>query len=270
MLRTRIATAAVLVAILLAALYLSTPAYWLALCLVLTSVAGWEWGKLSDLSSVMAVFYALGLAGAIAFLALFAAESGVLVALISSVLFWLFIAPWWLADRSAMRGTSRLLIAGAIVLAATCLALVTLREQGISILLGTMAIVWISDTVAYFVGKRYGAHKLAPTVSPGKTWEGVWGAFAAVGAFGLLWWFLSPDTLPVWLQRAPLAPLAVLVSWIALAACGILGDLLESQLKRAAGVKDSGRILPGHGGILDRVDALTAALPFAACLYLLK
>jgi phosphatidate cytidylyltransferase len=124
-----------------------------------------------------------------------------------------------------------------------------------------MAVVWIADIAAYFAGRRFGKRKLAPTISPGKTWEGVWGALVAVAAYALLLVAVAPSAF------APAGP-AAMAAFVAflplLAALSVVGDLFESLLKRQAGVKDSGALLPGHGGVLDRVDALLAAMPFAA------
>jgi phosphatidate cytidylyltransferase len=130
-----------------------------------------------------------------------------------------------------------------------------------------MAIVWIADTAAYFTGRAFGRVKLAPQVSPGKTWEGVYGGLAAVAVYALALVPLAADggfTGAV----SPLAVAGWVVCAVALAGLSVVGDLCESLLKRQAGVKDSGRILPGHGGILDRVDALLAAMPAAALLAL--
>ena len=118
-----------------------------------------------------------------------------------------------------------------------------------------MAAIWISDTAAYFTGRAFGKHKLAPGISPGKTWEGVAGALVAVFIYALLWNAFAGEKARILL----LAPLL-----LALAVLGIVGDLFESLMKRHAGVKDSGNVLPGHGGILDRIDALTSTLPAAA------
>jgi phosphatidate cytidylyltransferase len=117
-----------------------------------------------------------------------------------------------------------------------------------------MSAIWISDTAAYFSGRAWGRRKLAPSISPGKTWEGVAGALAAVLVYALLWSNSSGSEA----RASLLVPLLLL-----LAAMGIIGDLFESLMKRQAGVKDSGNILPGHGGILDRIDALTSTLPLA-------
>ena len=119
-----------------------------------------------------------------------------------------------------------------------------------------MAIAWVSDVAAYFVGHAYGKRKLAPRVSPGKTIEGAAGGLVGVGCYAMLM---------MWAFQIVAAPVVlVLIVVVVLAVFGIIGDLLESALKRQAGLKDSGRLLPGHGGVLDRIDALLPILPMAA------
>jgi phosphatidate cytidylyltransferase len=151
---------------------------------------------------------------------------------------------------------------GVLVLVPTWLAMVALRELSPYTLLHVMALVWAADSVAYFVGRRYGKHKLAPGISPGKTWEGVLGGFAGVAIY------LALTALLVVTQARsaslPLPFVVVVVLGAPLTAASIIGDLFESWMKRQAGLKDSGSLLPGHGGVLDRIDALTASLPVAA------
>ena len=120
-----------------------------------------------------------------------------------------------------------------------------------------MAVVWVADIAAYFTGRAFGRRKLAPSISPGKTWEGAAGAAVAVLAFG----FGILAMLGAELQGGVAAIAVVLLAWTAVS---IVGDLFESLLKRQAGLKDSGNILPGHGGILDRIDSLTSTLPMVA------
>ena len=127
-----------------------------------------------------------------------------------------------------------------------------------------MAIVWVSDTAAYFCGRRWGRHKLAVSISPGKTWEGVCGALVAVA--GYYWLFNAADVA----DHAVLQGATGFAGFMVLAVLGIEGDLFESWIKRTAGVKDSGTILPGHGGVLDRIDALTASMPAVALTLLLS
>lgn len=152
------------------------------------------------------------------------------------------------------------MLVGWIVLLPTCLALYQLRIISPVLLLGTMGVIWISDTAAYFTGRSLGKHKLAPEISPNKTWEGVAGAVVAVLLYGLVWIMMDVGKENLVFVLLPLL--------VAMAALGIIGDLYESLLKRQAGVKDSGNILPGHGGILDRIDALTSTLPFATLVIL--
>jgi phosphatidate cytidylyltransferase len=184
-----------------------------------------------------------------------------------ATLFWLVVAPPWLATRWKPASALPLAIVGWIVLIGAWVAIVQLQARSPWLALAAMAIVWIADTAAFFAGRAFGRQKLAPQVSPGKTWEGVYGGLAAVAVYALVLVPLAADSG----FAGAVSPLAVTV-WVgcavALAGLSVVGDLCESLLKRQAGVKDSGRLLPGHGGILDRVDALLAAMPAAALLAL--
>jgi phosphatidate cytidylyltransferase len=139
-----------------------------------------------------------------------------------------------------------------------------LRENSPWLLLGIMVLVWVADSAAYFTGRKFGKTKLAPSISPGKTWEGVIGALLGVSVYVLLAWSFSSYT-----HLFMLLPNILLASWcwVGLA---VIGDLFESAIKRQAGVKDSGALLPGHGGLLDRIDALTSTLPLAALALLIQ
>jgi phosphatidate cytidylyltransferase len=159
-------------------------------------------------------------------------------------------------------------LTGLLVLVPAWLALVELRNVGPLLLLLLMSVAWISDIAAYFTGRRFGRHKLAPSISPGKTWEGVLGAVLAVGLYALLWSMVWRGQFPHALKSMRFGTFGMLLFLWLLTVLGIYGDLFESALKRQAGVKDSGAMLPGHGGALDRIDALTAVLPVAALIYL--
>ena len=174
--------------------------------------------------------------------------------------FWVAIAPVWIARDGSTQTRVPMALLGLLVLVATWVALVELRGHSPWLVLAAMAAVWIADTAAYFSGRAFGRRKLAPKVSPGKTWEGVVGAWVAVAIYAVLLAALTP--LASLLSGAGLV-LFVLFA-IVLAAVSVVGDLFESLMKRHAGVKDSGNALPGHGGILDRIDALLAAMPLAA------
>jgi len=181
----------------------------------------------------------------------------------TTTLFWLFIAPLWLYSGWRVTSAPALAIVGWLLLIATWVAVVQVRARGPGLLLALMAIVWIADTAAYFAGRRFGRHKLAPSISPGKTWEGVAGAMLAVAAYALA--LLAFAESGGWVHAVtPGAAAAWTVLAVLLASLSIVGDLFESHMKRQRGVKDSGRLLPGHGGVLDRIDALIAAMPGAA------
>jgi phosphatidate cytidylyltransferase len=173
------------------------------------------------------------------------------------------VAPFWVKRRWPTNGKWTMLTCGWIVLIGAWVALVELQSRSPWLVLAAMAIVWIADTAAYFCGRAFGRRKLAPQISPGKTWEGVFGGLAAVAVYALC--------LVSFAREAGFVPaigaLAVAV-WLGLAllltSISVIGDLFESLLKRHAGVKDSGNLLPGHGGVLDRIDALLAAMPLAA------
>jgi phosphatidate cytidylyltransferase len=258
MLKTRVLTAVVLLAAFLAALFLLPPAQWALLVALLTAMAGWEWARLAGLSGVASGVYAVALAVAavaVLFVPTLTLGTGVLYWMATA--FWVVIAPLALAGKFSLSAAAKA-VAGWIVLLPTAAAMHQLRLESPALLLGFMATIWVSDTAAYFVGSNFGRRKLAPSISPGKTWEGVAGAMVAVAAYGTGWGLWG-------LKRVEPGRLALLVAvLLVLAVLGILGDLFESLLKRQAGAKDSGAILPGHGGILDRIDALAPVLPVAA------
>ena len=153
------------------------------------------------------------------------------------------------------------LLVGALLILPTWLALVQLRQAGALALLAIMVVVWLADIAAYFSGRTFGKHKLALSISPGKTWEGAIGGGLAVLAYGFA---LSPK-LPQALSENYILLFAVL---LVLVVISIIGDLFESLLKRQAGLKDSSNVLPGHGGVLDRIDSLTSTLPLVALVWL--
>ncbi|HEY5364897.1 MAG TPA: phosphatidate cytidylyltransferase [Casimicrobiaceae bacterium] len=266
----RIATAIALLAVFLVALFL-LPARAFALMLVgILVLASHEWAKLVGLAAGASIAYA-AVAAVIASVLLFAPwaqfGSGWPAPLVIAVCgvataFWILVAPCWVLARWPTRARAPMLLVGLVTLPALWLALVDMRAHSPLIVLGAMALVWIADTAAFFSGRRYGRHKLAPMVSPGKTWEGVAGALVAVALYAALLSEIAPRT------SASRAPGSLVVAWVivavVLAAMSVVGDLFESWLKRGAGVKDSGALLPGHGGVLDRIDALLAAMPAAA------
>ncbi|HEY2862809.1 MAG TPA: phosphatidate cytidylyltransferase [Casimicrobiaceae bacterium] len=273
MLKTRIVTALVLIPLTLIALFALAPRVWGAVTLAVVLIGANEWAGLAALRGRgWLLFVGLTLLTGCALLLNpgvgFNPEHGWPDPVVSwfcgaATAFWLLIAPAWLASGRRVESHAVLAIVGWLVLISTWIAVVSLQARSPGLLLALMAIVWIADTAAYFSGRRFGRRKLAPSISPGKTWEGVYGALVAVAIYALL---LLPLAAAAGYTR-PLDAITALV-WVALAlllaGMSIVGDLTESQLKRHRGVKDSGAVLPGHGGVLDRIDALTAAMPPAA------
>src|SRR5437762_1248040 len=270
MLARRILTAAVLVALVLAALFLLAPRAFGAVLLLVVLTAAHEWARLVGFVGGRWLLFvgAMLLFGIVLLFGPSGLERGFPSVVVLSIcgaatLFWLFVAPPWVVLRWTPRSQFALAVFGWIVLTGTWLALVELQSRSPWHVLAAMAIVWVADTAAYFGGRAYGRRKLAPEVSPGKTWEG---AYFGVGAVVLYALALAPFAAAAGYNGAfDIATVALWVAFAAaLAAMSIVGDLFESLLKRHAGVKDSGRLLPGHGGVLDRTDALLAAMPPAA------
>ena len=263
----RIATGLVLIAAILAALFLLPPAGFGIVMLAIVTAAAHEWARLVELRGAAALALPalvlgvgaalLALAAAVGFAPVVAGACGV------AALYWIgagvpsVVANWQPASRVVRALAALVVLEGALV------AIVALQARSPVLALAAMAIVWIADTAAYFTGRRFGRHKLAPRISPGKTWEGVAGALAAVVVYALLLVPLARRAgFEARVDAASIAAWVLLAS--ALVALSIVGDLHESLLKRRAGVKDSGTLLPGHGGVLDRIDALLAAMPAVA------
>ena len=175
------------------------------------------------------------------------------VVFLAATAFWVVVVPIWLWRGVRAEHRPLLIATGFVVLVPAALALALLDAQFVLLVL---ALVWIADTAAYFIGRAWGRHKLAPSVSPGKTWEGAAGGVVGACVYAMIVSLFRDG--PSWMAYMSLAVLLAVIS--------ILGDLFESAVKRQAGAKDSGTLLPGHGGILDRIDSATAVLPVAALL----
>lgn len=260
MFKTRLITALILVPTFLAALFYLTGLEWQLLILAGVVVAAWEWASLTKFHPVLRIVYPLTfliLGLLMIFVVPYLAGIITLWAILLSSVFWLFLAPAWLISRTTIKSKFLLALIGIFILVPLWFAMVTLRQVGPILLLSMMATVWIADTAAYFAGKRFGRHKLAPSISPGKTWEGVLGAGLAVTlyAVGVCYFFKTE----YWL----------VILMLGITVASIVGDLIESLVKRQADAKDSGFIFPGHGGILDRIDGLTSSLPLVTFLLLL-
>jgi phosphatidate cytidylyltransferase len=268
-LRQRVLTALILVPLVVTGVLL-LPTQWLALLLALILLVGaQEWARLAGLESCggqVALLAAL-VVGLVALSWLLAAGLTPLPVLALAALWWLGTA-WRIARVTRIQpaaGVDRqTAAAGLLVLLPAWLGLVWIHDlpRGPALLLFLLVLIWVADSAAYFAGRRWGRRKLAPVVSPGKTREGVYGALAGALAAGLgLAWAMAGS-----LASAAGLVLLCLITVV----LSVVGDLYESLLKRTRGMKDSGNLLPGHGGVLDRIDSLTAAAPaFALGLALL-
>jgi phosphatidate cytidylyltransferase len=271
MLKARVITAVVLLAVLLpVTLFAPVAAFGALLALVLV-LAAWEWARLLKLSGLAPVAYAIVAALALAAstrLGLGARAARPLLE--AAAVFWILAGPFVLVRKPTLaHGPWRLflIVAGLVILVACWHALVAARILGVSFVLSVLLIVWLADIGAYFAGKAFGKHKLAPAISPGKTWEGAAGGWLAVMVIAIVVMVshaFEPTLVSV--LGARMGPVRMLLLLTVLVAFSIVGDLFESMLKRQAGVKDSSALLPGHGGVLDRIDALLPVLPLAMLL----
>jgi phosphatidate cytidylyltransferase len=275
MLKTRVITAVVLLAVLLPALFAASPWYFAALTVLMIGAAGWEWSRLNGLPGTGAI----------------AAGAALALACVWTLLIGGLHAPppwvWWLASgvwvlggayalRAGPTGWPQIvrgarLALGALLLWGAWLAIVQAKVLGINFILSVFCLVWMADIAAYFCGRAFGKRKLAPAISPGKSWEGVWGGQLGVILLGFIWVHIidvrfgvdSPSLYTLLVQSHGIVSLLALVF---LAAMSVVGDLFESLVKRAVGAKDSSNLLPGHGGVLDRIDALLPVFPLALAL----
>ena len=278
MLKQRIITALILLAILLPALFASAPAPFIGLTLALIAAAAWEWARMVGWGPVAAL------------------GSGALCALLCALMWWAGAVQqplplvWlaaaavgvplgaWLLQRG-VPGWSRLpaglrWLGGMAVLCLAWLAMAQARTVGINLLLSIMVLVWAADVFAYFAGRglggKFSRSKLAPSISPGKSWEGVWGGMLGVLLVGFVWVWLDRtfafDSTSLYTRLYERGAWLLIAGCVFLSAMSVVGDLVESLVKRSAGVKDSSGLLPGHGGVLDRVDALLPVLPLAMML----
>ena len=278
MLKTRIITAVLLLAVLLPALFYNAPEPFCVLTLVFITAAGWEWGRLNGCRQPVSVALALVCLA----LCVGAWSLGWLEA--PSRALWLGVGAAWVLGgaallRAGVGGWSRWPLAlrltgGVLVLWFAWLAMAQARFIGINFLLSALLLVWVADIAAYFAGRalggRFSRAKLAASISPGKSWEGVWGGMVGVLLLAGLWCWIDQRwqlQVPSLYSRLAAQGLWLLVlGAVFLAAMSVVGDLVESLVKRSAGAKDSSGLLPGHGGVLDRVDALLPVLPLVMML----
>ncbi len=278
MLKQRVITALIMLAVVLPTLFFTSPWPFCTLALFFIAAGAWEWAKLNGMQA----------AGAISFAGIFIvlAALGWYLGLIQRPLptvwilatgFWVLISAWLL--KTGVVGWTQIpvtlrRIGGMLALLLAWLAVAQARVQGVNFLMSVLTLVWVADSFAYFAGRTWGgkltANKLAPTISPGKSWEGVWGGVFGVFLLAMMWvwsdshWNSAVASLYSRLQGQNLVLMTIALLF--LTAMSVVGDLIESLIKRSAGVKDSSGLLPGHGGVLDRVDALLPTLPIAMML----
>lgn len=264
MLKTRIITAVFLLLGLFALVFFAPVKLWALICLGLALLAIREWSGFVTIKTPHNYAYLLLalLIGISIFILPDSTLHGyqnflILLLLGCASFFWIVIAPVWLIRNKAFNNRFVMAALGLLLIMATWQALVGLRAISPWLLLGIVVAVSIADSAAYFAGKRFGRRKLAPEISPGKTWEGVYGALFGVTIYGIVLCYSQGYSF--WL----------IVSLWLLVVLSIVGDLIESLLKRKAGLKDSGTLLPGHGGVLDRIDGLLPTLTVTLfCIYL--
>jgi len=253
----RVMTAALLLVAFVVALFWAPTPIWAALIAGVVGIGAHEWARLSQFPSSVQILYAFAVGGMALLLPYLPGLDMTLLRnglLVMAALFWIAIAPLWLSQRWHGQKIFIRAALGVVILLPTWAALLYLHARGPWVLLMVLAVVWVADTAAFFAGRQFGQHKLAPRISPGKTREGVIGAMIA-----LILYASAVSAAVVGLRIV-----GALILAMALLYFSVLGDLFESWIKRVSDSKDSGSLLPGHGGVLDRIDALTAALPIAA------
>ena len=253
MLKQRVITGLIALAVLLVVLFLMSPLAVKVVIAALMLAGAWEWSGFLKLESSGARIGYVGLIAVLLAAVVGLGDERIVEWVFKAALAWWLVALMWVFMFPTPIPRVAGWICGALVLIPTYVAIISLHTLQPALLLFVLVLVWATDIGAYFVGKRFGRVKLAPNISPGKTWEGVLG--------GLLLAAVLVLAGSRWLET----DLAVLLPFcLAVAIISIIGDLTVSMFKRNAGVKDSGRLFPGHGGVLDRIDSVTAAAPLFA------
>ena len=276
MLKLRLITAVVLLAIILPLLFYSDPRPFVAVTLCMLGAGAWEWARLNQLGGYFSIVLSL-------LFSLFLIVTWLFFDFqIPGYFWWIFAGIWLLAVPTQLM--SRIekwqkvplflrLTAGLFSLMLAWVAMAQARLTGTNFLLSIFALVWVADVAAYFGGRKFGRYKLAPSISPGKTWEGVISGLVGVLLISALWILMdtyqNPESKSFYYLLFSKYPIGCWFIFLCLVGVSVAGDLFESLVKRSVGVKDSSNLLPGHGGILDRIDALIPVLPLATLFLML-
>ena len=265
------AAALALLAVLLPAVFYHSPEPFVVVSTLLLAAAGWEWARLNGGAPLVAKGLGIGLGACLLGLVLLGGLAmdwsglwvgvGLVWVSVGTLMLYQGVAGWK-SYPSSLR-----LWLGLLLLACAWLALVLARQRGVGFLLSVLTLVWMADVAAYAGGKTFGKRKLAPNLSPGKSWEGAISGALGVVVLGFIWVWIDgqgwSDSLSLFSLLWAHGPFWALLAVLGMSAMSVVGDLLESLVKRSAGMKDSSQLLPGHGGVLDRVDALLPVLPLA-------
>jgi len=268
MLKTRVITAVILLAVLVPVTLLAPIGAFGALIAFALIFGAWEWARLLKFQGYAPIVYAV-VCAFVLLLSLRLPGGAALGFYKASTVFWVVAVPYAMLRKPVLANGSwrrLLLVAGVVVLIACWYALVSARIAGVAYVLSLLLVVWCADIGAYFAGKAFGRHKLAPAISPGKTWEGAAGGWLLVLALAVAAGCSGAFAPTVFSRLAGYGWPRLIGVMTLLVGFSIVGDLFESLLKRQAGVKDSSGLLPGHGGVLDRIDALLPVLPLAMLL----
>lgn len=260
MLLHRILTAIILIPLFILAVLKLSPQWFLLLTMLLVILGAWEWSGLMEIKSFpKKIIYPIIILTLLP-LSLFLSVTNLLVV---SFIWWcstiLLIKNFPESGERFAKSTTARALMGILVLIPCWRAIIFIhaaKNNGPYVLLFLFVLIWGADSAAYFVGRKWGKTKLAPRVSPGKTWEGFYGALVMTLIIALLALYFSHTPYRIWIAAILLSLITVIFS--------VIGDLFESMLKRQANLKDSGVLIPGHGGVLDRIDSLTAAAPVFA------
>jgi len=279
MLKQRVITAFILLLILLPALFYRSPVPFCVIALLMIATGAWEWARLNGCGQLASLLFGVVCISAcsMAWYVGMLDQSLTMLWTLAGAL-WVLAGAWVLrsgVDAWATYPRAIRLVLGLFTLWLAWLAVAQARVIGINFLLSILMLVWVADVFAYFSGRalggRFSRSKLAASISPGKSWEGVWGGMAGVVALAFVWQWLdvawSVAVPSLYSHLGAKGVILLLIAVVFMAAMSVVGDLVESLVKRSAGAKDSSGLLPGHGGVLDRVDALLPTLPLAMMLY---